>query len=60
MKRSYLSGITPHFGFGKNPEKKILGWICWYRVGGKIRGDLRFEVFDTEAEAKSFAATLKK
>lgn len=55
-KHNYLSGITRW----SNENQTENGWIVWYRTGGKVRGDLNYRIFDTMAEAESFAETMKK
>lgn len=55
-KHTYLSGIHRW----SNEKQTEHGWIVWYRLGGKVRGELFFKFFETKEEAEKFGEGMKK
>lgn len=54
QKHTYFIALTP---WG-NENKTETGYVVWYKIGGRIRGEEQFSIFNTLSEAQSFADSL--
>lgn len=56
QKHYYFTGVTPW----SNETRTDHAWIAWYRLGGKVRGELFFKFFETKEEAEKFGEGMEK
>lgn len=54
QKQTYFISLTPW----SNATRTEHGYIVWYKIGGRIRGEEQFAIYNTLAEAQSFADSL--
>lgn len=54
QKHTYFIALTPW----SNEKQTEHGYIVWYKIGGRVRGGGQFSIFNTLAEAQSFADSL--